>query len=239
MPTLAENFLNAFYNRFIRENARTKTDRSRYKNYLFNIDLDTLSKLASEPINSEPRPGLIETKNPNIFMFDESKFAPSDYEKIITENTDVTFLYPTTVAVLQNKTAPIGRGVTRKYANDMSIGFPVSFNNENDNMLSLDPKNYKIITNVYDEAVSEIISLIESGFPVAIPVAGFGNSTNMPQELFVYLSKKLYQQPIGFLNPGSTMYKEMSEVVNNQQGISDKEILNSLGLTEDPFTCKI
>ena len=35
------------------------------------------------------------------------------------------------------------------------------------------------------------------------------------------------------------MYKEMSEVVNNQQGISDKEILNSLGLTEDPFTCKI
>ena len=239
MPTLAENFLNAFYNRFIRENSRTKTDKSRYKNYLFGIDLDSLSKLASEPTNLEDRPGLIETKNPNIFMFDESKFAPSDYEKIITANTDVTFLYPTTVAVLQNKTAALGRGITRRYANDMSIGFPVSFNNENDHMLSLDPKNYKIITNVYDEAIKEITSLIESGYPVAIPMAGFGNSTSMPKELFVYLSKKLYQQPIGFLNPGSTMYKEMSEIVGNNQGISDKEILDSLGLTEDPFTCKL
>jgi hypothetical protein len=70
-------------------------------------------------------------------------------------------------------------------------------------------------------------------------MAGFGNSTSMPKELFVYLSKKLYQQPIGFLNPGSTMYKEMSEIVGDNQGISDKEILNSLGLTEDPFTCKL
>jgi hypothetical protein len=31
----------------------------------------------------------------------------------------------------------------------------------------------------------------------------------------------------------------MKEVVGNRQGINDQEILDQLGLEEDPFTCKI
>ena len=61
----------------------------------------------------------------------------------------------------------------------------------------------------------------------------------MPKELFIHLSKELYKQPIGFLNPGSTMYKDMQKLVKNRQGISDQEILDNFGLEEDPFTCKI
>jgi hypothetical protein len=35
------------------------------------------------------------------------------------------------------------------------------------------------------------------------------------------------------------MYEEVQDLVGKRQGISDKEILDRLGLEEDPFTCKI
>jgi hypothetical protein len=56
----------------------------------------------------------------------------------------------------------------------------------------------------------------------------------MPQELFVYLSKRLYQE-FGYLNPGSTVYEELREIVGKTQGITDEEILQQLGLEEYPF----
>ena len=58
----------------------------------------------------------------------------------------------------------------------------------------------------------------------------------MPQELFVYLSRRLYEE-FGYLNPGSMMFQEVKEVLSKTQGISDEEILAELELTEDPFNC--
>ena len=58
----------------------------------------------------------------------------------------------------------------------------------------------------------------------------------MPEELFVYLSKRLFEE-LGYINPGSTMYKDITEILNNKQGISDDEILVSLGFESDPFNC--
>jgi hypothetical protein len=35
------------------------------------------------------------------------------------------------------------------------------------------------------------------------------------------------------------MYTEIKELIGETQGITDREILEQLGLDEDPFTCKL
>lgn len=239
-PDLANVFLDVYYKRFVRENSRTKTDRGRYKNYLFNIDLDNLSNLQDtdvEGLSTEYRQGLDESKTPNIFILDDTNFTPTDYNKIISANEDVTFIYPTSVSILQGKQAAVGRSAVKNIAPNMSIGLPIGLNSQFDNFATLDPKYFQVIKDTYEVAIKEIKDLINEDFPVAFPKEGFGDA-KMPQELFVYLSKRLYDE-FGFLNPGSTMFQEMKEVVGNRQGISDQEILEQLGLEEDPFTCKI
>ena len=59
----------------------------------------------------------------------------------------------------------------------------------------------------------------------------------MPQELFVYLSKRLFEE-FQFVNPGSTKFEEINKMVGIMQGITDEEILLQLELEEDPFKCK-
>jgi hypothetical protein len=240
-PELANKFLDAYYKRFVRENSRTKKDRGRYKNYLFNIDLDTLSNIEDTSIEGETvmdRNDLTETKNPDIFILNDINFTPTQYNRAISDNRDVTFLYPTSVAVLQGKAAAVGRSAVKNIAKDMSLGFPVSLNTEFDYLAALRPEQFSIIKDAYENAIEEAKNLIAEGMPIAIPQQGFGDPKLMPQELFVYLSKRLYQE-FGFLNPGSTMYQEMKEIVGNKQGITDQEILDSLGLEDDPFTCKL
>ncbi len=58
----------------------------------------------------------------------------------------------------------------------------------------------------------------------------------MPEELFVYLSKRLFEE-FQYVNPGSTMYDQVTELIGETQGITDEEILVQLELEEDPFKC--
>jgi hypothetical protein len=72
---------------------------------------------------------------------------------------------------------------------------------------------------------------------IAFPTSGFGDPALMPQELFVYLSKRLFDE-FGYINPGSVMYNEMQFRNAVAEGITDDEILDQLGLEEDPFKCE-
>ena len=59
----------------------------------------------------------------------------------------------------------------------------------------------------------------------------------MPQKLFVYLSRRLYEE-FGYLNPGSEHYDEISQMVVAQQGIDDQMIIDKFdNETSDPFKC--
>ena len=58
----------------------------------------------------------------------------------------------------------------------------------------------------------------------------------MPQDLFVYLSRELYEK-LGYLNPGSLLHKEIDDLIVSKQGISDEEILQAYGFETDPFNC--
>lgn len=253
--TLANKFLDMLYSRFIRENNRSKTDKGRFQNYLLDFNLDDLSSMKKtsksdilpsvsteedlDVVKTNERYGLMETKNPNVFIMDDINFNPTNYNNVLSKNTDVTFVYPTSIAILQNNAQATGKSVIKNIASEMSIGLPVAQNNMTDNMKDLPSDFYNNIINYYNEQFELINTLIKDGLPVAFLSTGYGSVTEMPKELFIHLSKELYQQPIGFLNPGSTMYKDLQKLVKNRQGISDQEILDNFGLEEDPFTCKI
>jgi len=60
----------------------------------------------------------------------------------------------------------------------------------------------------------------------------------MPQELFVYLSKRLFEV-FQYINPGSTQFQEVMDTINKMQDITDEEILRIFDDENDPFKCKI
>jgi hypothetical protein len=98
------------------------------------------------------------------------------------------------------------------------------------------------VKNYFDRKIQELKNIKDKGGKIALPIEGIGTlkdldgKIKMPQELFVYLSKRLFEE-LGYINPGSTIYKDITEILNNKQGISDDEILASLGFESDPFNC--
>jgi hypothetical protein len=237
---IANKILDVFYNRFVKENSRQNPNRGRYKNYLFNIDLDRLSELpteSTEDVNLDERFKMEEISD-NTFIYDNQQATPDTYKEISNKNSDVTIAYAAPVTVIQGKEKPFGESLIREYSQEMSVAFPVALQYYRDGMANLAPDKYPAIKRAYDVAIQRLVEIQESGSPIAFPIEGIGDSEVMPQELFVYLSRELYQK-FGYLNPGSTMYTEIRELIGEAQGITDREILEQLGLDEDPFTCKL
>ncbi len=238
--TVANKILDIFYNRFVKENSRANTNRGRYKNYLFNIDLDRLSEIPVESTEDVDLDGRykMEEINDNTFIYDNLQATPDVYKQISEKNADVTIAYGAPVTIIQGKEKPFGAALIREYSQEMSVAFPVALQYYRDGLSTLSPDKYSAITRAYDVAIQRLVEVQESGSPIAFPMEGIGDSEVMPQELFVYLSRELYQK-FGYINPGSTMYTEIKELIGEAQGITDKEILEQLGLEEDPFTCKL
>jgi hypothetical protein len=240
-PTTANKFLDQFYQRFVSENSKSNKDRGRYKNYLFNVSMNELAKLSEVNTNGltlTERYRLMESREEDQFIYDNIKATPTEYNLMLSRNENVTFAYPAPVVVLQDQSSGIGDSVIRNISKEMSVGFATSLLVDSDALTELDAEDYEAIKNSYDAAIERLLNLKKDGKMIAFPLKGIGNAAAMPQELFVYLSRRLYQE-FGYLNPGSTMYKEISELVGEKQGISDAEILAELGLEEDPFACKI
>jgi hypothetical protein len=240
-PTTANKFLDQFYQRFVSENSKSNKDRGRYKNYLFNVSMNELAKLSevnTDGLTLTERYRLMESREEDQFIYDNIKATPTEYNLMLSRNENVTFAYPAPVVVLQDQSSGIGDSVIRNISKEMSVGFATSLLVDSDALTELDAEDYEAIKNSYDAAIERLLNLKKDGKMIAFPLKGIGNAAAMPQELFVYLSRRLYQE-FGYLNPGSTMYKEISELVGEKQGISDAEILAELGLEEDPFACKI
>jgi hypothetical protein len=107
-------------------------------------------------------------------------------------------------------------------------------------MQTLPKTAYKDVITLWEEEIAHIKSINDGQSKItkiAFPTTGFGDPALMPQELFVYLSKRLFDE-FGFVNPGSTMFNEMQTRAVMADGITDEEILNQLGLEEDPFKCE-
>ena len=125
----------------------------------------------------------------------------------------------------------------------MAIRIPTSYLKANDNLETLPEAEYEKAIERFERRIATAKELLYTpegewtGTQIAFSDNGYGDPTKMPQKLFVYLSRRLYEE-FGYLNPGSELFNEIEEMVIRQQGISDQEIINKFDSeTSDPFKC--
>ena len=264
--------LDNFYDQFIRQNLSTNLLKTRFKDYLSNIDYENVerikpvesptikrnkNKTSTQPstsvesdstnmdtVNDPERFGLKNTDQDNIFTYDDSTSKNSFYYiNISKNNSDVVFIHNTSVYEIKPEQRAAGKNLGGSSyfmteVPDMSINIPTDLFASviNGQKVQLNPEQYNTLKNIWEKRIDLIKQIQEKNGKIAFPEYGFGNTTTMPQELFVYLSKRLFEE-FQYVNPGSTMYNEIKKMVNVQQGISDEEILIQLELEEDPFKC--
>ena len=196
--------------------------------------------------NLVKRKNLIATTNPNMFIYNDLSGTDKAYEFITKNNPDVTFIYQLSLGAQEtyDKMTPQqfnnqklkGQVILKKLANNSSVGIITGQNSVKDSFSKLDPKNYKLVKANIEKSIAQINQVIQDGGKVAFSINGYGDPVSMPQELFVYLSKRLFEE-FQYLNPGSEFTQEVSKEVAKYQPITDAEILAKFTEENDPLKC--
>lgn len=192
------------------------------------------------------RKNLIGTINPNVFVYNDLSGTEKAYESIVDANQDITFVYQFSLGQKQaiekmteaefNAKKIKGNLQIKKFANSSSIGIITGQDSVADAFSTLDPKYYPKRKAEIDKAIAEINDVINRGGKVAFSMNGYGDPTLMPEELFVYLSKQLFEN-FQYLNPGSEFSKEVSSEVSKYQPVTDAEILAKFEGENNPLNC--
>jgi hypothetical protein len=234
--------LNDYFNKFEKENSITNTTRNRFKNYITKLDIN---KAVNEEANTAmeetyaKRANLLNTNDPSIFIYNDMSGTDEAYKYIVESNTDVTFVYNMSLAQEQNfnnKKIFKGQSALKNIAGASSVGLITNQNNSTDNFKGLDPEFMAGVKELFEDKINEIQNVIKDGGKVAFSNNGYGNQTLMPEELFVYLSKRLFEE-FGYLNPGSELMPEISKQIAAVQDITDAEIMTKFGNENNPLSC--
>jgi hypothetical protein len=120
----------------------------------------------------------------------------------------------------------------------MSINFPTNLfaSVVNGKQVELSPDQYQTLKNIWEKRIKIIEQIQEKNGKIAFPEYGFGDPETMPQELFVYLSRRLFEE-FQYLNPGSEFTNEVSKVVAKYQPVTDAEILAKFDGENNPLKC--
>jgi hypothetical protein len=240
-PQKGTDVLNAFYKVFVEQNSSSNRERYYFKNYFMTNDIKSLIKSGESNI----RFGVNQSyTNPQIFNYTVlGKFAKTaqsnaHYTKLTESNPDFVFIHNMLADETRNPNAVYaGQNGLRQKAN-FSVGIVTSDRRLNDNFSDTKPESYQNIKNSFEESIAAIKAYMADGRTVAFSQAGYGDPNVMPEELFVYLSKRLYEE-FRYVNPGSTKYQEVMDIINRVQGISDAEILATFDDENNPFKCNI
>ena len=206
------------------------------ENIIDSTNMDTVE----EPV----RLGLKSTDDPNVFMYNDTNAKNAYYYLNLGKNNpDVVFIHNTSIYEIKPEQKEAGRNLGGSSyfmteVPDMSVNIPTNLFTSvvNGQRVMLNPEQYQTLKNIWEKRIHLIKQLQEKGGKIAFPSYGFGDPKTMPQELFVYLSKRLFEE-FQYINPGSTKYNEIRDMVGVSQGITDEEILTQLELEEDPFKC--
>lgn len=231
-----QTVLNDFNNLFLTQNNISKgSEKARLKDFVSNIDFRTVkatdtSTKATQP-QAENADFLEETDRENVVSFDDVNVDFNFYKAMVKAHPDVIFITNPAVTDIQTKFAKpeTNQAKFAKLAGEMSITIPTDLR-PGDNMKTFPAEKYNDYKAMVERKIADIKTAMQNQ-PVAFSKAGYGNAYSMPQELFVYLSKRLFEE-FGYINPGSAMDNEL-----NNQDIDDTEILESLGFESDPFKC--
>jgi hypothetical protein len=250
-----------FKNKFEQANSQTNRYRSRFKNYLTALDVE--KSIAAQEIIAEKedtptsedmisaenlveRKNIIPTINPNVFVYNDLSGTEKAYKFIVDNNPDITFVYQFSLGQKQaidkmsetefNKKKMKGNLQLRKFANSSSIGVITGQDSVADAFSKIEPKLYPKRKADIEKAIAEINQVIINGGKVAFSMNGYGDPTLMPEELFVYLSKRLFEE-FQYLNPGSEFAKEVTQEVAKYQPVTDAEILAKFEGENNPLKC--
>jgi hypothetical protein len=251
-----------FKNKFEQENSQANRTRSRFKNYLTALDVEksiatqnligeteedaVTGDMITSAENLVERKNLIPTINPNVFVFNDLSGTDKAYKFIVENNPDITFVYQFSLGQKQaidkmteaqfNNKKMKGNIQIRKYANSSSVGIITGQDSVADAFSKLDPKLYSKRKADIEKAIAEISQVVANGGKIAFSINGYGDPTMMPQELFVYLSRRLFEE-FQYLNPGSEFTNEVSKVVAKYQPVTDAEILAKFDGENNPLKC--
>ena len=196
----------------------------------------------AQPTETEDTPfELKETDRTNVFQYQDQLGDKDFYEKLVDANQTVVFVRNNVNETYSNQKKNFGgQQELDKFAGNMTMNITTSLTKLGDNFQNLPKQAYAEVIRLWEEEIAHIQSINDGQTkftPIAFPETGFGDPALMPQELFVYLSTRLFDA-FGYINPGSAMYNEMQKRTEIAEGLTDQEILDQLGLEEDPFKCK-
>jgi hypothetical protein len=225
---------------FLNENSMKRGNkRGRLKDYITDIDFRNITAADKKEVKAiqpateavEEQDYLEETSVENMMTFDDQDADVNYYRNLVKQHPDVIFITNPAVTDIQTKFAKpeTNQAKFAKLAGEMSITIPTDLR-PGDSMKTFPVDKYDDYKKMVERKIADIKTIMNSQ-PVAFSKAGYGNSYSMPQELFVYLSKRLYEE-FGYVNPGSAIDNQLSN-----QDIDDAEILQSLGFESDPFKC--
>ena len=209
-------------------------------NYTKNNFKDYLSKLKLEVVDEETkRVGISTTSRENIYEFNDSNWNNDKYKTVSKDNSDVAMVYSIPILGLKEDTLKVFGGQSALHYADSAgnISLPTDMLKKNDNMQDLSPDKFNSIKGLWERRIDEMKARLEQNLPIAFSTVGYGDPKLMPEELFVYLSKRLYEE-FGYLNPGSLEFDSFNELVKSVEPITDEEIEIMMELEEDPFKCK-
>jgi hypothetical protein len=211
---------------------------------LSNEETPIVDSTNMDTVSESRRLGLKTTDTVDVFTYNDAGAKNQYYYLNLGKNNpDVVFLH--NVSLYEVMPNQVEKGINLGGASnfmtevpDMSVNIPTDMfiAMKNGQKVELNPEQFTTLKNIWEKRINLIKQLREKGGKIAFPEYGFGNPRTMPQELFVYLSKRLFEE-FGYINPGSTMFNEIREMVGITQGITDEEILMQLELEEDPFKC--
>jgi hypothetical protein len=245
-PDYADAILSDFNTHFKRANrsGRRNKEKNRFKNYLTNLSFDKPVKEAAGVDSSMTT--LEPLGTPGVLMFKNNDQSSKHYEELVKKNPEVVFFTNEVIAKLLDKEGRLSfKGESRlsELTGGMSIQIPTSQSKVGDNLANIKEEDYPVVIDRFEKRIQAAKSILftpegdPTGNEVAFSDQGYGDPGKMPQKLFVYLSRRLYEE-FGYLNPGSDLYNEISEMVATRQGISDQEIIDKFDKeSEDPFKC--
>jgi hypothetical protein len=208
-------------------------------NIIFNKDFAKLLPAISSQIDIEDTPyELEETDRTNIFQYQDKLGDKEFYKGLVDNNTDVVFIRNNVNDSYKNPKKNFkGQQELDKFADNMTMNITTSLTKLNDNFAKLPKSAYRDVERLWEEEIAHIKSINDGKSKltkIALPTTGFGDPALMPQELFVYLSRRLFDE-FGYVNPGSVMFNEVNKITTEAEGLTDQEILDQLDLEEDPF----
>jgi hypothetical protein len=256
-----QGILSNFYEMFLNVNDKNNQDKNRFKDYISDMELNTVEPTETTDVETgvksvidttnmdtevvEKRLGLRNTEETGVYTYNDSNATNTFYYSNISKNNpDVVFLHNTSVFEIRpeqkdNGVVLGGSSYFMTEVGDMSINFPTDLYSHirDGRKVELPPSEYDNLKRIWENRIATVKKIQEKNGKIAFPEYGLGDKKTMPQELFVYLSKRLFKE-FQFVNPGSTKFEEINKMVGIMQGITDEEILLQLELEEDPFKCK-